>query len=155
MMCVLTGSAALQARLGLRGKPIPSYGTSGTIKCIAKAIAGHVQGGVAAPPGALTPFTRSDLAEFLRAMEGSSRQDRLELNLMKTKRVDLVIPGAILLLEVMSLLGVEHMAASETGLREGIVDALLDAAPVRDGHVPLAAPAAVQQPGLLDGSAVL
>ena len=135
-------TAALQARLGMRGHPVASYGTSGTIKCIAKAIAGLLQGD-ADREGPLTPFSRAELAEFLRAMEGSTREGRLQLKLMKKKRVDLVIPGAILLLEVMTLLGIEHMAASETGLREGIAAAYLapvamPGAQAQDGHVPLA-----------------
>jgi exopolyphosphatase/pppGpp-phosphohydrolase len=114
----------MQARIEQEGKPIPVYGTSGTIKCIARLIASQM-GALDRLKGPLTPFTRAELQQFIQSLEGSTREERIQLGLMKRKRVDAVVPGAILLLEMMNLLGVDDMAASVTGLREGIVAAFL------------------------------
>ena len=143
---------------------MPVYGTSGTIKCIAGLIAMAV-GAPGRLEGPLTPFTRAELRQFIRSLEGTTREQRASLPQMKRKRVDAVVPGAILLLEVMNLLEVDDIAASVTGLREGIVTAFLrpsqgaaqpptlsgdcSAPPstldlygdgVRDGHLPLSVP---------------
>jgi exopolyphosphatase/pppGpp-phosphohydrolase len=160
----------IQEWLRGRGQPVAVYGTSGTVKCIANVITGMKTGGATPHHSPLIPFTRADLVHFLQALEGSTRKQRLDLALMKRKRVDLIIPGAILLLEFMNLFQVELMCASETGLREGLVAAFLQPVThlnagqepclggvaeeafccpksvedVLDGHVPVAGPTAAR-----------
>lgn len=154
----------LQAALQADGRSVPAYGTSGTIKCIAGLIAAQV-GAPQRLEGPLTPFTRTELRQFIRSLEGSTREARVALPHMKRKRVDAIVPGSILLLEVMNLLEVDDIAASVTGLREGIVSAFLRPSSLRpeapafsgdcsrlpsaltfhengvqDGHLPLQAP---------------
>jgi exopolyphosphatase/pppGpp-phosphohydrolase len=139
------------------------YGTSGTVKCIAGMIA-ELLPRRDRLTGALTAFSRRELRRLVQALEGSTRDERKRMPGMKKQRVDGVVPGAVLLLELMRFFGVEHMAASNTGLREGIVAAYLrtysdiapmdrgssdssageggqgqhvPAGPVHDGHVPV------------------
>lgn len=116
---------------------MPVYGTSGTIKCIANLIATQ-HGAVERLEGPLTPFTRGELQQFIQSLEGTTRAERMRLGAMKKKRVDAVVPGAILLLEMMNLLGIDDMAASITGLREGVVSAYLRPfSPLHSRHAPL------------------
>ena len=116
--------------------------------------------------GALTPFSRRELRRLLQELQGSTREQRRDMPGMKGKKVDAIVPGTIMLLELMRFLGVEHIAACKTGLREGLVAAYLRTyseivpsessgssseggfghdrrmrqpdAVVRDGHVPVA-----------------
>jgi exopolyphosphatase/pppGpp-phosphohydrolase len=99
----------------------------------------------------MTPAHR--LADLLSRMEGSTRDERLALPGMRPKRVDTIVPGAVLLLEIMRLFGIERLEVSQTGLREGLFSeaaaayaagrdlcewrsAMLDSAAC-DGHLPL------------------
>lgn len=114
----------LQEQLRSPGQRLPVYGTSGTIKAVSAVIT-QLFPRAAVPQCHLTSFTRSEVDALLQRLQGTSREDRLALPGIKRKRVDAIVPGAILLYELMNYFSIDELAASVTGLREGIVAAYL------------------------------
>lgn len=100
-------------------------GTSGTIETVAVAIARDKQG---MEPSPLTgyQFTFKELQEFVNRLRKMSYSERLEIPGITEKRADIILAGALILQEAMSLLGLESLAVCERSLREGtIVDWML------------------------------
>lgn len=63
----------------------------------------------------------------MASLAGTTRVQRLAVSGMSEKRVDTVVPGAVLLLEVARLLGVTRLEVAQTGLREGLLCEAADA----------------------------
>jgi exopolyphosphatase/guanosine-5'-triphosphate,3'-diphosphate pyrophosphatase len=109
----------LQARLYLEEQP-RLVGTSGTIETLAVAIAREKQG---VEPSPLTgyQFKLKDLAEFVQRLRKLSYNQRLDIPGMSDKRAEIILPGALILLEAMTLLNMDSLTVCERSLREGVI----------------------------------
>lgn len=100
-------------------------GTAGTITTIA------------AMSNGLTVFERSKIhnrrislqavKDIFTAISGSTRKERAELYpVLDPSRLDIIVPGAMVLLEIMMKFGFKETTVSDKGLREGILLDLYD-----------------------------
>jgi exopolyphosphatase/guanosine-5'-triphosphate,3'-diphosphate pyrophosphatase len=71
------------------------------------------------------PFTAHFLTELVGRMERMGRVQLLHLPGMDEKRVDLILPGALILDEVCQALGAHKVRSTEASLRDGLLDAEL------------------------------
>ncbi len=98
-----------------------TIGTSGTIVTLA----GLASGSQPVTSG-LRWVTRSRVRELIRALAPLSTAERARKFSLEEKRADTIVAGAIVLDEIMRGLEIEHLRASDTALREGIVETMLD-----------------------------
>jgi len=96
-----------------------AVGSSGTIEAVAAlAVGGHR----ADADSRDLQFSARQMREMMRVLLRShTREARLKLPGMQAKRVDSVIPGAVLLDELFSALNIAHMRVSPFALREGVL----------------------------------
>ncbi len=100
-------------------------GTSGTIKTIATihALAHH---GSEPNPLQGYEFSREDLETLIDDLAALDYEKRAEVPGMDSKRAEIIVPGAIILLEAMQMLDLKSLIVCERALREGaIVDWML------------------------------
>ncbi|MFP4007205.1 MAG: Ppx/GppA phosphatase family protein [Spirulinaceae cyanobacterium] len=100
-------------------------GTSGTIKTIATihALANH---GSEPNPLQGYEFSREDLEDLIEHLASLNYEERAEVPGMDSKRAEIIVPGAIILLEAMQMLDLKSLVVCERALREGaIVDWML------------------------------
>lgn len=100
-------------------------GTSGTIKTIATihALATH---GSEPNPLQGYEFSREDLKNLIDHLASLDYKERSEVPGMDSKRAEIIVPGAIILLEAMEMLDLKSLMVCERALREGaIVDWML------------------------------
>lgn len=92
---------------------------------------------IAAMAKGLTRFARSKVhntrisfeavRDIFTAISGSARKERAELYpVLDSSRQDIIVPGAMVLLEVMKKFGFKEILVSDNGLREGILLDLYD-----------------------------
>lgn len=100
-------------------------GTAGTITTIAAMAKG------------LTSFERSKIhstrisletvRDIFTAISGSAKKERAELYpILDPSRLDIIVPGAMILLEIMMKFGFKEIIVNDNGLREGILLDLYD-----------------------------
>lgn len=91
-------------------------GSSGTVRAIAKLI----------KKGKSTKATktleRDDLKKLVRQMSGMTTTELLGMPGMESKRVDMILAGAILLEECMNITGAKKVISTEFSLRDGILE---------------------------------
>ena len=100
---------------------VPSLiGTSGTIETLATihALAKH---GSAPNPMAGYQVSRQDLEEIVQKLAAMTCKERLEVSGIADKRAEIIVPGAIILLEVMNMLNLDSITICEQALREGMI----------------------------------
>jgi exopolyphosphatase/guanosine-5'-triphosphate,3'-diphosphate pyrophosphatase len=95
-------------------------GTSGTMLNLI-AMAGHQRG--EPPNGHLNNFTVSaeEIARLRRLLCKSDRTERMRMDGLDGKRVDLIVPGACLADYILRRLGAREMVACTWALREGVL----------------------------------
>lgn len=95
-------------------------GTSGTIETLAMIHARNTLGTV---PNPLTGYelSRKELKEILRHLASLNYAERAAVPGMSDKRSEIIVAGAIILLEAMTMLGVESLIIGERALREGVI----------------------------------
>jgi exopolyphosphatase/guanosine-5'-triphosphate,3'-diphosphate pyrophosphatase len=95
-------------------------GTSGTIESLAAIHASEKLGYVPSP---LNGFRLSfrDLQEIVNRLRRMTIAERSALPGMSDRRSEIIIAGALILQEAMSLLGTEELVVCERSLREGII----------------------------------
>lgn len=95
-------------------------GTSGTIETLASLYAIEKLGYVPSP---LTGFRLSfrDLQDITNRLRRMTTADRAALPGMSDRRSEIIIAGALILQEAMSLLGMDELVVCERSLREGII----------------------------------
>jgi exopolyphosphatase/guanosine-5'-triphosphate,3'-diphosphate pyrophosphatase len=95
-------------------------GTSGTIETIAMIQAREKLGTV---PSTLNgyQFTLKDLREWVNRLRRMTNAERSAIPGMPEKRSEVILAGAIILQEAMTLLGVESLTACSRALREGVI----------------------------------
>ncbi len=109
----------LLAKLNPGEKP-RLVGTSGTIETIGIIDALENLGAVPSP---MTGYQLSlkNLEAFVTRLSKLSYEERLSINGMSQKRAEIILPGALILQEAMSLLGIDTLTVCERSLREGII----------------------------------
>ena len=115
----------LQAYLRPGEKP-RLVGTSGTIECLAKIHAAQTSGTI---PQSLQGYEVSldDLRDILKKLRKLSYEERIQVAGVSERRGEIIVAGALILVEAMELLGIGSICVCERSLREGlIVDWMLD-----------------------------
>ncbi len=102
------------------GEVLKMIGTSGTIETLAELNARDKTGNVPAP---LTGYYLSlkDIKEWVNRLRRMSYTERLTIPGMSERRAEILLPGALILQEAMSALGLDRLTVCERSLREGIV----------------------------------
>ncbi|GAB4370501.1 MAG: Ppx/GppA phosphatase family protein [Elainellaceae cyanobacterium] len=95
-------------------------GTSGTIETLAAIHAREKLGMVPTPLNGYQ-FSLRDLREIVNRLRKLNYAERSAIPGMSDRRSEIIIAGAVILQEALSLLGVETIAICERALREGVV----------------------------------
>jgi exopolyphosphatase / guanosine-5'-triphosphate,3'-diphosphate pyrophosphatase len=95
-------------------------GTSGTIETLASLNAREKLGAVPTPLNGYQ-MTQKDLRDWVNRLRRMSYTDRLLIPGLSDKRAEIILAGAMILLEAMTLLNVESFEICERSLREGVV----------------------------------
>jgi exopolyphosphatase/guanosine-5'-triphosphate,3'-diphosphate pyrophosphatase len=95
-------------------------GTSGTIETLAAIHARETLGVVPSPLQGHS-FTLTDLKEMVCRFRRMSNEERLKIPGISDRRAEIILAGALILQEVMSLLGLESITICERALREGVI----------------------------------
>ncbi|MDZ7949887.1 MAG: Ppx/GppA phosphatase family protein [Nostoc sp. DedQUE12b] len=95
-------------------------GTSGTIETLAMIHAREKSGVI---PTTLNgyQFSLKDLQELVNRLRKLSNSERAEIPGMPEKRPEVILAGAVILQEAMTLLGSESVTVCERSLREGVI----------------------------------
>jgi exopolyphosphatase / guanosine-5'-triphosphate,3'-diphosphate pyrophosphatase len=95
-------------------------GTSGTIETLAMIHAREKLGMVPAPLNGYE-FNLKDLREIVNRLRKLNYNERAAIPGMSDRRSEIIVAGAVILQETMSLLGCESIVICERALREGVV----------------------------------
>lgn len=95
-------------------------GTSGTIKTLAII---HALTEFGSEPNPLQGYqlSRRDLEKVLKRLAGMTYSQRSEIAGMDARRSEIIVAGAIVLLEAMKMLDLTSLTACERSLREGVI----------------------------------
>ncbi|MEH2220124.1 MAG: Ppx/GppA phosphatase family protein [Nostoc sp.] len=95
-------------------------GTSGTIETLAMI---HARENLGVIPSTLNgyQFSLKDLQELVNRLRKLSNSEKIEIPGMPDKRSEVILAGAVILQEVMTLLGSESITVCERSLREGVI----------------------------------
>jgi exopolyphosphatase / guanosine-5'-triphosphate,3'-diphosphate pyrophosphatase len=102
------------------GNPVRMVGTSGTIETLAQLHAREKLGVVPTPLNGYE-FSLRDLREIVNRLRKLSVAERAALPGMNDRRSEIIVAGAVILQEAMTLLGLESISICERALREGVV----------------------------------
>ena len=102
------------------GEGAKMVGTSGTIETLAILLAREIGEG---EPNPLTGYQVSlaDLEALTERLARMSYTERLQVDGLSEKRAEIIVPGAIVLVEAMKMLEMEAIVLCERALREGII----------------------------------
>ena len=97
-----------------------TIGTSGTIETIAEI---HAKDELGSVPDPLNGYKIGfkDIEKIVKRLAKMSYQERLEVSGLAEKRADIIIPGAVILLEAMKMLKLDSITICERSLREGMI----------------------------------
>lgn len=95
-------------------------GTSGTIETLAALHAAETQGTVPNPLNGYE-FSLRDLREMINRLRKLPIAERQALPALSDRRAEIIVAGALVLQEAMSLLGIETIVVCERALREGMI----------------------------------
>jgi exopolyphosphatase/guanosine-5'-triphosphate,3'-diphosphate pyrophosphatase len=109
----------LQAHLKPEEKP-RLVGTSGTIETLAIIHAREKLGIVPTPLNGYS-FNLQDLREIVQRLRRLNFQERMQIPGINDRRAEIILAGALILQEVMTLLGMESVTICERSLREGVI----------------------------------
>ncbi len=96
-----------------------AIGSSGTIKALAKIIKRTT---------GKKNIEKKDLQGLIKKMSKMSTTQLLGLPGLESKRVDMILAGAVLLEEIMTVLGIKKIVPTEYSLRDGILEEQLELA---------------------------
>ncbi|MEM7712582.1 MAG: Ppx/GppA phosphatase family protein [Cyanobacteria bacterium P01_A01_bin.68] len=102
------------------GEKARLVGTSGTIETLANI---HAKETLDSIPSTLNGycFSLNDLREIVSRLRNMTNSERAEIPGMAEKRSEVILAGAVILQEAMTLLGVESIITCERALREGVI----------------------------------
>jgi exopolyphosphatase/guanosine-5'-triphosphate,3'-diphosphate pyrophosphatase len=95
-------------------------GTSGTIETLATIYALENQGSIPSPFNGYV-VSRQDLEKVLKKLTTITYEERLKVPGISDRRAEIIVPGAIILLEAMVMLKLDAITICEQALREGII----------------------------------
>lgn len=95
-------------------------GTSGTIECLATLHAKEKLGIVPSPLQGYE-FSRQDLQDMVKYLASLKEKERAALPGMSERRAEIIVPGAMILLTLMTLLELDAITVCERALREGVI----------------------------------
>ena len=95
-------------------------GTSGTIETVATI---HAKEELGTVPDPLNGYevSRKDIEKIVKKLAKMSYKERLNVSGISEKRAEIIVPGAVILLEAMTMLKLDSIALCERALREGII----------------------------------
>jgi exopolyphosphatase / guanosine-5'-triphosphate,3'-diphosphate pyrophosphatase len=96
-----------------------AIGTSGTIETLAMIHAREL----GAFPDPLNGYemSRKDIEKIVKKLAKMSYAERLEVSGISEKRAEIIVPGAVILLEAMTMLKLDSIVVCERALREGMI----------------------------------
>ncbi|WP_036478173.1 Ppx/GppA phosphatase family protein [Myxosarcina sp. GI1] len=97
-----------------------AIGTSGTIETLATVRANEELGYVPDPLNGYE-LSRKAIEKVVKKLTKMTCKERLEVAGITEKRAEIIVPGAIILLEVMNMLKLDSIVVCERALREGII----------------------------------
>jgi exopolyphosphatase/guanosine-5'-triphosphate,3'-diphosphate pyrophosphatase len=95
-------------------------GTSGTIETLA-IVHAREKLGIVPNPLAGYQLSRQDLQEIVRRLSLMSCVERASVGGVSERRAEIIVAGSLILLEAMTLLGIESLIVGERALREGVI----------------------------------
>jgi len=95
-------------------------GTSGTIECLAEIHAAETLGTIPSPLNGYK-LSFEGLQSVVKMLRKLDVKERMDVPGMSPKRAEIIVPGAIILQEIMSLLGADSIIICERALREGLI----------------------------------
>jgi len=97
-----------------------TIGTSGTIETIAEI---HAKDNLGAVPDPLNGYEikYKDIEKIVKRLAKMSYIERLEVSGLTDKRAEIIVPGAVILLEAMQMLKLDSLVLCERALREGMI----------------------------------
>ncbi|MGB5632202.1 MAG: Ppx/GppA phosphatase family protein [Waterburya sp.] len=97
-----------------------TIGTSGTIETIAVI---HAKEELDTVPDPLNGYEISykDIEKIVKKLAKMSYEERLDVSGLSEKRAEIIVPGAVILLEAMNMLKLESIIICERALREGMI----------------------------------
>jgi exopolyphosphatase / guanosine-5'-triphosphate,3'-diphosphate pyrophosphatase len=97
-----------------------TIGTSGTIETIAEI---HAMDTLGAVPDPLNGYEikYKHIEKIVKRLARTSYQERLQVSGLADKRAEIIVPGAIILLETMSMLKLNSLVICQRALREGMI----------------------------------
>lgn len=102
------------------GESARLVGTSGTIETLAE-IHAREKLGVVPSPLAGYQITLKDIRELVNRFRKLSNSERAAIPGMSDRRSEIILAGAIILQEAMTLIGVESLTVCQHSLREGVI----------------------------------
>ena len=95
-------------------------GTSGTIETIACI---HAKDELGTVPEPLNGYevSRKDIENIVKKLAKMSYEERLNVSGISEKRAEIIVPGAVILLEAMTMLKLDSIMICERALREGMI----------------------------------
>jgi exopolyphosphatase / guanosine-5'-triphosphate,3'-diphosphate pyrophosphatase len=102
------------------GETARMVGTSGTIETLA-VIHAREKTGVAPTPLNGYQFSLKDLRELVNRLRKLNYTERSAIPGMSDRRSEIIVAGAVILQETMTLLGIDSITICERSLREGVV----------------------------------
>lgn len=97
-----------------------TIGTSGTIETIAEIYAKDELGAVPDPLNGYE-IGYKDIEKIVKRLAKMSYKQRLEVSGLADKRAEIIVPGAVILLEAMQMLKLDSIVICERALREGMI----------------------------------
>ncbi len=95
-------------------------GTSGTIETLAAILAREKLGTIPSPLSGYE-LSLKDLREFINRLRKLNNAERAAIPGMNDRRSEIILAGATILQEAMSLLGAQSLVVCERSLREGVI----------------------------------
>jgi exopolyphosphatase/guanosine-5'-triphosphate,3'-diphosphate pyrophosphatase len=95
-------------------------GTSGTIESLAAMHARETQGMIPSPLNGYS-FTLRDLRDMVNRLRRLNLAERSQIPGINDRRAEIILAGALILQEAMTLLGAESIVICERSLREGVI----------------------------------
>ncbi len=97
-----------------------TIGTSGTIETIAVI---HAKDELGVVPDPLNGYEigYKDIEKIVKKLAKMSYQERLDVSGLSEKRAEIIVPGAVILLEAMTMLKLDSISICERSLREGMI----------------------------------
>ncbi|MEM7759959.1 MAG: Ppx/GppA phosphatase family protein [Cyanobacteria bacterium P01_A01_bin.40] len=97
-----------------------TIGTSGTIETIAEIHAKEELGTVPDPLNGYK-IDYKDIEKIVKKLAKMTYKERLEVSGLAEKRAEIIVPGAVILVEAMSMLKLDSIVICERALREGMI----------------------------------